>query len=159
MGVVTYESENAVAVAPSKLFKAYVLDGVNFFPTVIPAIKRIEILEGDGGAGTIKKITFAGADNQATYVKHEIELVDRDTLSYNYSIIEGDVLRGALEKINSKNKIVASADGGSIWKTTTTYHIKGDIVIPEDKLNEAKEKATAMFKVVEAYLLANPDAY
>ncbi|KAF5737018.1 Pathogenesis-related protein 10.5 [Tripterygium wilfordii] len=159
MGVVTYESENAIAVAPSKLFKAYVLDGVNFFPKVIPAIKSVEILEGDGGAGTIKKITYAGADNQATYVKYKIELVDQETFSYNYSIIEGDVLRGALEKISSENKIVASADGGSIWKSTITYHTKGDIVIPEDKLNEAKEKATAMFKAVEAYLLANPDAY
>ncbi|XP_038720098.1 major allergen Pru ar 1-like [Tripterygium wilfordii] len=158
MGVVSFESENVLAIPPSKLFKAYVLDGVNLFPNVISQIKNIEILEGDGGAGTIKKITF-GADDQATYVKHKIELVDKETLSYNYSIIEGDILRGALDKISSENKIVASPDGGSIWKTTTAYHTKGDIVIPEDKITEAKGTATAMFKAVEAYLLANPDAY
>ncbi|KAF5745469.1 hypothetical protein HS088_TW07G01053 [Tripterygium wilfordii] len=138
---VTYKSENVLAISPAKLFKAYVLDGVNLFPKVIPQIKNIEILEGDGGAGTIKKITF-GAGDQATYVKHKIESVDKETFSYNYSIIDGEILKGALDKINSENKIVTSSDGGSIWKTTTTYHTKGD-----------------MFKAVEAYLLANPDAY
>ncbi|KAF5737019.1 Pathogenesis-related protein 10.5 [Tripterygium wilfordii] len=158
MGVVTYESENVLAIPPAKLFQAYVLDGVNLFPKVIPQIKNIEILEGDGGAGTIKKITF-GAGDQATYVKHKIESLDKETFSYNYSIIEGEILRGALDKISSENKIEASSDGGSVWKTITTYHTKGDIVIPEEKINEAKGTATAMFKAVEAYLLANPDAY
>ncbi|XP_038723709.1 major allergen Pru ar 1-like [Tripterygium wilfordii] len=157
MGVVSYQTENFLAIAPNRLFKAYA-DGANFFPKVIPIIKSIEIIEGNGGAGTIQKFTFVG-DGGVTYVKHKIEALDQDTLTYNFSIIEGDLIKGALEKISSENKIVASPDGGSIWKTTATYHFNSDVVIPEDKLNEAKEKSTAMFKAVEAYLLANPDAY
>lgn len=41
------------------MFKAAVLDADTLIPKILPqAIKSVEILEGDGGAGTIKLITF-----------------------------------------------------------------------------------------------------
>ncbi|KAK9992167.1 hypothetical protein SO802_027152 [Lithocarpus litseifolius] len=59
MGVFTYETETTSIIAPAKLFKAFVLDGDNLIPKVAPhAIKSVEIIEGNGGPGTIKKITF-----------------------------------------------------------------------------------------------------
>ena len=59
MGVFTYETETTSIIAPAKLFKAFVLDGDNLIPKVAPhAIKSAEIIEGNGGPGTIKKITF-----------------------------------------------------------------------------------------------------
>ena len=59
MGVFTYETETTSAIPPAKLFKAFVLDADNVIPKVAPhAIKSAEIIEGNGGPGTIKKITF-----------------------------------------------------------------------------------------------------
>jgi hypothetical protein len=59
MGVFTYEAETTSVIPPAKLFKAFVLDGDNLIPKVAPqAIKSIEIIEGNGGPGTIKKINF-----------------------------------------------------------------------------------------------------
>ena len=59
MGVFTYETETTSAIPPAKLFKAFVLDADNLIPKVAPhAIKSAEIIEGNGGPGTIKKITF-----------------------------------------------------------------------------------------------------
>jgi hypothetical protein len=59
MGVFTYESENTSVIPPARLFKAFVLDADNLIPKVAPqSIKSTETLEGDGGPGTIKKITF-----------------------------------------------------------------------------------------------------
>lgn len=59
MGVFTYTSETASAIPPSRLFKALVLDGDNLIPKILPqAIKSTEIVEGNGGPGTIKKVTF-----------------------------------------------------------------------------------------------------
>ena len=52
-----------------------------------------------------------------------------------------------------------SPDGGSICKSTSKYHTKGDFEITEDQIKAGKEKAMGMFKAVEAYLLAHPDAY
>lgn len=62
MGVLTEEKEYfSSSLTPERLFRALVLDGYNLIPKVAPnAVKSTEILEGDGGVGTIKKITFEG---------------------------------------------------------------------------------------------------
>ena len=59
MGVFTYEDEVTCSIPPSKMFKASILDFDNLIPKIMPqAIKCVEILQGDGGPGTIKKIHF-----------------------------------------------------------------------------------------------------
>ncbi|CAK9145618.1 unnamed protein product [Ilex paraguariensis] len=158
MGVITYDMEVTSSISPAKMFKAFVLDGDTLIPKVLPqAIKSVEIIEGDGGAGTIKVITF-GEGSQFKSVKHKVDGIDKENLTYSYSIIEGDALMGVLESISYVVKINSHADGGSICKTSSTYHTKGDVQITEEQIKEGKEKALGMFKAVEAYLLANPDA-
>lgn len=59
MGVFTYEIEFTSVIPPPRLFKAFILDADNLIPKIAPqAIKGTEILQGDGGPGTIKKVTF-----------------------------------------------------------------------------------------------------
>ncbi|XWS38980.1 hypothetical protein CRYUN_Cryun18bG0010500 [Craigia yunnanensis] len=159
MGVVTYEMEVATSIPPAKMFKAFVLDADNLFPKVVPqAIKSTELLEGDGGPGSIKKITF-GEGSQFKYVKHKVEGIDKENFSYSYSVIEGDALMNTLEKISYETKFVAAPDGGSICKSTSKYYTIGDIEIKEEQIKAGKERASGMYKAVEAYLLANPDVY
>ncbi|VVA24661.1 PREDICTED: major allergen [Prunus dulcis] len=159
MGVFTYETEFTSVIPPEKLFKAFILDADNLIPKIAPtAVKDTEILEGDGGVGTIKKVTF-GEGSQYGYVKHRIDGIDKDNLTYSYTLIEGDVLSDVIEKIAYDIKLVASPNGGSIVKTTSHYHTKGDVEIKEEQVKAGKEKAAGLFKLVEGYLLANPDAY
>ncbi|MFS7989948.1 putative Bet v I/Major latex protein [Helianthus anomalus] len=47
----------------------------------------------------------------------------------------------------------------SISKMTTTIYTHGDFEIKEEELKAGKEKVLGLYKVVEAYLLKNPDAY
>ncbi|KAH7513416.1 major strawberry allergen Fra a 1.05 [Ziziphus jujuba] len=159
MGVITYESEFTSTIAPARLFKAFVLDADNLIPKVAPnAVKSVEIIEGDGGAGSIKKVHF-GEGSHLSYVKHKIEVIDKDNFVYAYSLIEGDALTDKLEKISYETKFVA-ADGGSIIKSVSKYHTKSDDHgITEDKIKEGKEKASHLFKVVEKYLQENPNEY
>ena len=57
MGVFTYEAETTTVITPARLFKAFVLDADNLIPKVAPqAIKSSEIIEGNGGPGTMKNI-------------------------------------------------------------------------------------------------------
>lgn len=59
MGLITYDIDITSSIPPSKLFKAFVIDADELFPKVVPqGFKSIEVLEGDGGPGTIKLITF-----------------------------------------------------------------------------------------------------
>ncbi|KAG6668039.1 hypothetical protein I3843_01G134500 [Carya illinoinensis] len=159
MGVFTYETESTSVIPPAKLFKAFILDADNLIPKVVPqAIQASEIIEGNGGPGTIKKITF-GEGSQFKYVKHKIDEVDHTNFTYGYSIIEGDALSNIIEKISYEIKIVASPDGGSILKSISHYHTIGDHEIKEEQVKAGKEKAAGLFKAVEGYLLAHPDAY
>ncbi|KAG6731695.1 hypothetical protein I3843_01G134400 [Carya illinoinensis] len=159
MGVFTYETESTSVISPAKLFKSFVLDADNLIPKVVPqAVKSTEIIEGNGGPGTIKKITF-GEGSQFKYVKHRIDAIDEANCAYNYSVIEGDALSGIIEKISYEIKIVASPNGGSILKNISHYHTKGDHEIKEEHVKAGKDKAAGLFKAVEAYLVAHPDAY
>ncbi|XP_048322163.1 major allergen Pru ar 1 [Ziziphus jujuba] len=159
MGVLTYESEITSTVAPARLFKAFVVDGDKLIPQIAPqAVKQIEILEGDGGAGTVKKIHF-GEGAQFKYVKHKVNKVDIDSLTYSYAVIEGDVLSDKVEKIEYENKFVAAADGGTIIKNISKYHTIGEVEITEEQIKAGKDRAGGLFKVLEGYLHQNPDAY
>uniref|UniRef100_A0A5B6YZ80 Putative major allergen Pru ar 1 n=1 Tax=Davidia involucrata TaxID=16924 RepID=A0A5B6YZ80_DAVIN len=159
MGVISYDMEIACSIPPAKMFKAFVLDADNLIPKILPqAIKSVEVLHGDGGPGTVKLITF-GEGSHYKSAKHQVDGIDKENFTYSYSIIEGDALMGKLESISYEIKIEASPDGGSICKNSSKYHTKGDAQITEDQIKSGKEKALGMFKAVEAYLLANPDAY
>ncbi|KAL1079091.1 hypothetical protein V6Z11_D10G199100 [Gossypium hirsutum] len=141
MGVVTYEFEVTSLVAPTRLFKAFVLEGAKVYPKAAPhAIKSVE-LEGDGKLGSIVKINFVeGLPFQ--YMKHMIGGHDESNLSYSYSLIEGGPLGDKLEKISYENQI---------------YTI-GDYVITEDEIKALIQRSEVVYKAIEAYLLANTDA-
>ncbi|XP_050239887.1 major allergen Pru ar 1-like [Quercus robur] len=159
MGVITYESEVSSPIPPARLFKAYVLDADNLIPKISPhSIKSTEIIEGNGGPGTIKKVTFHEGDH-FKFLKHKIDAIDKENFTYNYSVIEGGPLSDKIEKISYETKLVASPDGGSIFKSTSKYYAKDDFEIKEEQIKAGKEKAAGLFKSVEGYLLANPDAY
>ncbi|GKU85379.1 hypothetical protein SLEP1_g58 [Rubroshorea leprosula] len=96
---------------------------------------------------------------QFKYVKHKIDGVDKENFTYSYSVVEGDALMNTLEKICYETKFMAAADGGSICKSSSKYYAIGDIEIREEDVKTGKEKALGLFKAVEGYLLANPDAY
>jgi len=66
MGVINFEEETTSIVAPATLHKAFVTDADNLIPKVVDVIKSIEIVEGNGGPGTIKKLTFV--EGQYKYI-------------------------------------------------------------------------------------------
>ncbi|KAM3736579.1 hypothetical protein ACB098_10G174300 [Castanea mollissima] len=159
MGVITYESEVTSPIPPARLYKAFVLDADNLIPKISPhTIKSTEILEGNGGPGTIKKVTFHEGSH-FKFLKHKIDAIDKENFTYNYSVIEGGPLSDKIEKISYETKLVASPDGGSIFKSTSKYYAKDDFEIKEEQIKAGKEKAAGLFKSVEGYLLANPAAY
>lgn len=61
MGVITYTDEQTSPILPARIFKASILDSHNLMPKLLPdAIKSVEFIKGDGQAGSIKQINFAG---------------------------------------------------------------------------------------------------
>ncbi|KAJ9559042.1 hypothetical protein OSB04_013656 [Centaurea solstitialis] len=155
MGVLSYTDEHTSSVPPARIFKASIVDSHNLMPKLLPdAIKSISFIKGDGGAGSIKEINFAGG-----LVKHQIDELNEKTFTYKYTLIEGEGISDKIEKVSYDIKFEGSADGGTISKMTTTIYTHGDFELKEEELKAGKEKVLALYKVVEAYLLKNPDAY
>ena len=102
---------------------------------------------------------FPHAGSHFNYMKQKVEALDKENFLYSYSVIEGDALMNTLEKITYDTKLGPSAVGGSVCKTTSKYYTIGDFELKEEGIKAGKEKALGIFKAVEAYLLANPDAY
>ncbi|OMO58400.1 hypothetical protein COLO4_34686 [Corchorus olitorius] len=153
--------EVATGVPPAKMFQAFVLDSDTLIPKILPqAIKSVEILEGDGGAGTIKQINFGqGNCSQFKTVRNRIDEIDKENFSYSYTVMEGDALMNTVEKICNEIKIEATSNGGSICKNKCTYYTIGDIEIKEEEIKAGKEKALAIFRAIEEYILHYPNPY
>nr|AFK39160.1 unknown [Lotus japonicus] len=66
-----FQDETTSTVAPARLYKALTIDGDTIIPKVIPGFRTVEIVEGNGGPGTIKKLTFEeGQHIYVTYALH-----------------------------------------------------------------------------------------
>ncbi|KAI4334910.1 hypothetical protein L6164_013612 [Bauhinia variegata] len=156
MGVFTFENESISPVTPARLYKALVLDADNLIPKIDESIKNVETVSGDGGPGTIKKITFVEGGKEF-YVKHQIDDLDKDNFGYKYSIVEGIPLPDSCEKISIETKLAVAPNGGSIVKLIAKYFTKGDAQLNEEEVKIRKEKSEGFFKSVEAYLLVNSD--
>ncbi|XP_061344847.1 major strawberry allergen Fra a 1.07-like [Gastrolobium bilobum] len=155
MGVFTYEGEHVSTIAPARLYKAIVLDSSNVFPKALPNfIKSAELIEGDGGPGSIKKLTLAEG---LGYVNHKVDALDVENYVYNYSVVEGSALSESLEKICYEYKLVPSPDGGTVVKSATKYYTKGDAQLTEEFVKGNKERSAGFAKGIEDFLLANPD--
>ncbi|KAE9594928.1 putative START-like domain, Bet v I type allergen [Lupinus albus] len=155
MGIFAFQNEESSNVAPAKLYKALTKYYDEIIPKVIEPIQSVEIVEGNGGPGTIKKIT-AVHDGHTSFVLHKVDAIDEANLAYDYSIIGGAGLDETLEKITFESKILAGPDGGSIGKINIKFHTKGD-VLSETVRDQAKFKGIGLFKAVEGYVLAHPD--
>ncbi|KAG7013661.1 hypothetical protein SDJN02_23828, partial [Cucurbita argyrosperma subsp. argyrosperma] len=158
MGVFTYENEVTTVISPAKFFKAFILDADRLYPKIVPHQPKTEVVEGDGGPGTIKIITFSHGE-QVKSIKHRLDVVDEKSLTYKYTVLEGELLSDNIDQISKELKVTAGPDGGSILKSVSIYHTKGDHQIDEQKLKIGEEKGLGLLKAAEAYLLANPAEY
>ncbi|KAK2448592.1 Stress-induced protein SAM22 [Trifolium repens] len=156
MGVFAFDDDFVSTIAPPKLYKALAKDADEIVPKVIPVIQPVEIVEGNGGPGTIKKLTVV-EDGKTSFILHKVEAVDEANLGYNYSLIGGTGLDESLEKVEFVTSVVAGSDGGSIVKISVKYHTKGDATLSDAVREETKGKGTGLLKAVEGYVLANPD--
>ncbi|XP_030470346.1 major strawberry allergen Fra a 1.07-like [Syzygium oleosum] len=156
MGVFTFTNEYTSTIPPARLFKALVLDSYNLIPKLMPqAIKSIDIVRGDGGAGTIKQINFIEG-GKVSSMKNRVDELNEKTFTYKYTMID---LKEKFEAIVYEVKFEPTPEGGSKNKMTSMYYAKGEVELKEEDVKAGKERALGMYKVAEAYLLQNPDAY
>ncbi|PKI46032.1 hypothetical protein CRG98_033561 [Punica granatum] len=156
MAITFFTQEFTTSIAPTRMFKALILDSHNLIPKIAPqGIKSIEFVEGGGGAGSIKQTNFADGGH-LKWLKHRINAIDTEKLVCKYTLIESDV---AFDKIESVVYEVKFQALGDVCKMTSEYLVKAGVELKEEDIKQGKDKAMGLYKIVEEYLLANPEAY
>ncbi|XP_030528174.1 major strawberry allergen Fra a 1.07-like [Rhodamnia argentea] len=159
MGATSITQELTCPIAPARMFKALIVESNALIPKLLPQfIKSVELVQGDGGAGSIEQVNFTEASH-FKYVRHRIDELDKENFVCRYTMVEGDALGDKLESINYEVKFEAAGDGGSVCKMKSKYNTKEAFQVEEEEIKAGKEKAMAIFRVVESYLLENPQAY
>ncbi|XP_027332971.1 pathogenesis-related protein STH-2-like [Abrus precatorius] len=159
MGVTTFRQEYLSSVAPSRMFHALIIDSRNLLPKLLPQfVKDVNLIQGDGEVGSIEQVNFNEA-SPFKYLKHRIDVLDKDNLVCKYTMIEGDPLGDKLESIAYEVKFEATNDGGCLCKMTNNYKTIGEVDVKEEELKEGRESTIAIYRVVESYLLENPQVY
>ncbi|KAF2289239.1 hypothetical protein GH714_031893 [Hevea brasiliensis] len=101
--------------------------------------------------------------SELSHVKERIDAIDKENLTYDYSVIGGDpaLLNKALDKISFQIKVESSPDGGSIFKRSSKSYTIDGAEVNEEEIKAGQEKAmeafVGIFRAFEAYILANPD--
>ncbi|CAI0467156.1 unnamed protein product [Linum tenue] len=133
-----------------------ILEVDTLLPKLLPQVfKSIETIQGDGGPGSIKKLNFV----EGKFVKHKIESLDKESMSMSYTVIEGDPMLAKAEAIAVELKVEAAADGGSKGEHITTVTPKPGVEVKAEEAMAGKGMAMAVLNAVDAYLVANPQAY
>ncbi|OIW00133.1 hypothetical protein TanjilG_29123 [Lupinus angustifolius] len=159
MGVSTFKHEYSSPIAPSRIFKALIIDSRNLLPKLLPQfVKEIILIQGDGEAGSIEQINFNEA-SPFKYLKQKIVVLDKDNLVCKYTLIEGDPLGEKFESITYNVKFEDTSNGGCLCKMTSIYNTIGDFDVKEEEVEEGRESNIAIYRVVESYLLENPHLY
>lgn len=155
----TFTHDYSSPVAPSRMFKALITDSRTLLPKLLPQfIKEVNVIQGDGGAGSIEQVNFDEAA-PFKYVKHRIDEVDNDNLVCKYTMIEGGPLGDKIESIAYEVKFEATSDGGCLCKMISKYNVIGGFELNEEEIKEGRESSIGVCKVVEAYLLENPQVF
>nr|KYP58142.1 Major pollen allergen Bet v 1-C [Cajanus cajan] len=153
MGVFTCEVEHVSPISAAKFYKAVVEDCVTLWPKAMPKIiKSVEFTEGDGGPGTICKLTLLKG-----YSTSQIDAINKEKFVLKYNVIEGSTLGKHVEKICNEFKVVERKDGGCLVKKTMKHYTKDNEIFDEEYLKFNKDKTLFFFKAIEDFLLANPD--
>ncbi|KAH8499679.1 hypothetical protein H0E87_015057 [Populus deltoides] len=74
------------------------------------------------------------------------DAIDKDNLSYAYTVFEGDALANTYEKIFNESKIGSLPDGGSVCKTSTTYYTVGNVDAKADEIKDGQRKANGIIQ-------------
>lgn len=147
MGIKTYAQDYETPVDPGRMFQALVTDADSLIPQLMPdSVKRIE---KEAGSIIITQLT------DGSIVKHKIDAIDTEELTYKYTLLEGEIINGKCDSITYEVKFEASESGGCIIRMKGGCCTKGTAPCEAD-LDADKASYLGLYRVVETYLLSNP---
>ncbi|GLJ10637.1 hypothetical protein SUGI_0132220 [Cryptomeria japonica] len=156
-GSLTIQVESEVAA--KRLWNALVKDHSLIAREMPELCAGVTFLEGNGGVGSIKQINFTSGATEFSYVKERVDVLDEENLIYSYTDLEGGELGKNLASAEFSVKMSPKAGGGSVVTQICNFDTLPGVPREEAKLEAMKGQLIALFKKLEAYVIANPTLY
>lgn len=86
-------------------------------------------------------------------------MIDHESFAVKFTVLDGGLVGIRLKSYSFEVKFEATNDGGCKTKLEIEYDTLDSSLLTEDEIKSIRESTVAMFKAVEDYLQANPDAY
>ncbi|XP_047084193.1 pathogenesis-related protein 1-like [Lolium rigidum] len=114
-------------------------------------------VEGEGNIGSVRQFNFTSVP-PFSFMKEKLDFVDAEKCECKSTLIEGGGIGTSTETTTLHIKVKPTAICGSVVKVELNYKLPLGVEVKEE-ISKAKNSVTIIFKGVEAYLVANQDAY
>ncbi|KAG0488094.1 hypothetical protein HPP92_006638 [Vanilla planifolia] len=156
----SFSKETPLSVPIDRLWKARILDAHNLLPKIFPAfISSVEIIEGDGGIGTVGKVNLTEVVGGYDFVKSKIEELDNEKHIVKESVVEGGLIGTKLNSYTLEHRFEEGGEGKTVERLTVEYESLDETPLSPEEQSQIAGRLSGVTKAVEGYLLANPTAY
>ncbi|KAK3003478.1 hypothetical protein RJ639_018234 [Escallonia herrerae] len=143
-------TQTKVGVGIEAFWKALAKDVTVLTPTVLPKlVKEVEVIEGDGGLGTVFLFHF-GSDVPMTYQKEKIVDFDESLHQFGLQVIEGGHLTIGFSSYKTFFQLTATAETETLIGVKVIYETEAGETLAHVKTTKS---ALAYIKLLEDYLL------
>ncbi|KAF3954023.1 hypothetical protein CMV_020588 [Castanea mollissima] len=115
-------------------------------------VEKIEVIEGDGGIGTILKKTYAPGSHGFTVQKEKFTKLDNEKHMKELEVIEGGYLDSGFTLFCVRFEIVEKDNDSCIIKSTIEYNVKEEAVATSYANTDLVAKIS---EVAKNYLIKN----
>ncbi|XP_050141145.1 phytohormone-binding protein CSBP-like [Malus sylvestris] len=152
MVVKTKQDQITVGVTVEALWKAMALDAVTVIPKIMSTVRSIDVIEGDGGLGSVLRFNLAtyrvGSDGAQTE-----KIVELDESHYRYAL---QVIKGPALTLRNFSALTTFFQLKKIGEQETLVDMKVVYETEKEEVNSseiAMQPVTSYVQLLEKYLL------
>ncbi|CAL5196796.1 unnamed protein product [Lathyrus oleraceus] len=148
-----FNTQTTLNVGLETLWTAQSRDFIFIVPKVLPNIvKDVQVVQGDGGVGTILIFNFLPGISPVNYQREEITQFDELSHEIGLQVIEGGYLNQGLSYYKTTFQFTAITEDKTLVNVKISYDHESDI---EEKVKPTKTSESTLFYLgcLEKYLL------
>ncbi|XP_054813920.1 norbelladine synthase-like [Prosopis cineraria] len=117
--------------------------------------QKVEVVEGDGGVGTVLKLTFVPGTLGPTSYKEKFTKVDKENRIKETEVIEGGYLELGFTLFRVRFHIIEKGEDSSILKSSVEYQLKQEASENGSIVSNAIQALASIAQVAKLHLNKN----
>ncbi|XP_054814370.1 phytohormone-binding protein-like isoform X2 [Prosopis cineraria] len=146
-----FNTQTEVSVGLEILWQALSKDLAAIAPKVNPQlVKEVQMIEGDGGVGTILLFTLCSSGSTVGYQKEKISELDAVSREIGIEVVEGGYLNRGFSYFKTRFQLSAKAEDQTVVDVKIYYESENEEI--SDQIKTAESTYFHFFRKLEKYL-------